>query len=82
MLDDPAAYAWGGEAILVNGESVGELSSVGWSGAAGTCVGLGYVRGAAAQAVHRGTPVVIDLWGEPMAAKAWDAPTWPRLKPV
>ena len=80
VLDDPAAYAWGGEAILVNGESVGELSSAGWSGAAGACVGLGYVRGAAAQAVHRGTPVVIDLWGEPMAATAWDAPVWPRLK--
>ena len=82
VLDDPAAYAWGGEAILVNGESVGELSSAGWSGAAGACVGLGYVRGAAALTVHHGTPVVIDLWGEPMAATAWDAPTWPRLNPV
>ncbi len=82
VLDDPAAYVWGGEAIQIGGESVGELSSAGWSLAAGACVGLGYVRGAAAQAVHRGTPVVIDLWGEPMAATAWDAPTWPRLKSV
>jgi len=80
VLDDPAAYVWGGEAIQINGESVGELGSAGWSLAAGACVGLGYVRGAAACQVHRGTPVVIDLWGEPTAATAWDAPAWPRLK--
>ena len=49
VLDDPDAYAWGGEAILIDGEAVGELSSVGWSPEAGACVGLGYVRGAAAQ---------------------------------
>ena len=80
VLDDPAAYAWGGEAIQIDGESVGEFSSASWSGAAGACIGLGFVRGAAAQQVHRGTPVVIDLWGEPVAATAWDAPAWPRLK--
>jgi 4-methylaminobutanoate oxidase (formaldehyde-forming) len=35
-------------------------------------VALGYVRGPAAQQVHAGTPVQIDLWGQPVAAKAWD----------
>ena len=40
--------------------------------AAGRCVALGYVRGAAAQRVHAGTPVQIDLWGEPVGATAWD----------
>jgi glycine cleavage system aminomethyltransferase T/glycine/D-amino acid oxidase-like deaminating enzyme len=72
VLDDPGAWVWGGEAIQIGGETVGELGSVGWSPVAGACVGLGYVRGAAAQAVHPGTPVVIDLWGEPVAATAWD----------
>ncbi len=75
VFTDPAAYAWGGEAIVINGESVGELSSVGFSPRAGACVGLGYVRGAVAQAVHAGTEVSIELWGESVAATAWDV--WP-----
>ena len=48
VFEDPAAYAWGGEAIVLEGERVGEVSSVGWSPAARTCVALGYIRGAAA----------------------------------
>jgi glycine cleavage system aminomethyltransferase T/glycine/D-amino acid oxidase-like deaminating enzyme len=75
VLTDPAAYAWGGEALVIDGQTVGELSSVGWSPRAGACVGLGYVRGDAAQRLHAGTPVQIDLWGEPVAATAWDV--WP-----
>ena len=75
VLDDPAAYAWGGEAIVIDGLTVGELSSTGWSPRAGACMALGYVRGAAAQAVHAGTAVQIDLWGEPVTATAWDS--WP-----
>jgi 4-methylaminobutanoate oxidase (formaldehyde-forming) len=71
-FDDPAAYAWGGEAIVIDGQSVGELSSVGWSLKAGACVGLGYVRGAAALQTHSGTATQIDLWGEPVSARAWD----------
>jgi glycine cleavage system aminomethyltransferase T len=72
VFDDPAVYAWGGESIVIDGQPVGELSSVGHSPAAGACVGLGYVRGPAAQVVHAGTPVQIDLWGQPVAATAWD----------
>lgn len=75
VFDDPAAYAWGGEAIVIDGEAVGELSSVGFSPRAGACVGLGYVRGAAARAAHSGTAVSIDLWGEAVAARAFDR--WP-----
>jgi len=75
VFDDASAYAWGGEAIVINGETVGELSSVGYSPKAGACVGLGYVRGAAAQAVHGGTPLRVDLWGEAVAARAFDR--WP-----
>jgi glycine cleavage system aminomethyltransferase T/glycine/D-amino acid oxidase-like deaminating enzyme len=75
VFDDPAVYAWGGEALVIDGQTVGELGSVGWSLKAGACVGLGYVRGAAAQVVHQGTPVQVDLWGEPVAARAFDR--WP-----
>ena len=80
VLDDPAAYIWGGESILIDGEPVGELSSAGWSLAAGACVGLGFVRGEAASKLHHGTPVMIDLWGEAMPATAWDEAVWPRLR--
>ena len=76
VFDDPAVYAWGGEAIAIDGATVGELSSVGCSPKAGARVGLGYVRGAAALVVNNGTPVRIDLWGQPVAARAWD--DWPH----
>jgi glycine cleavage system aminomethyltransferase T/glycine/D-amino acid oxidase-like deaminating enzyme len=75
VLDDAAAYAWGGEALLLDGRPVGELSSVGWSPKANACVALAYVRGDAAQRAHAGTPVAIDLWGEAVGATAWDV--WP-----
>ncbi len=78
VLDDPAVWIWGGESMAINGEGVGELGSAGWSPHAGACVALAYVRGAAAQRAHRGTPVTIDLWGEPVAGTAWDEPVLQR----
>jgi hypothetical protein len=36
------------------------------------------VRGDVARRVHAGTPASIDLWGEPVAAGAWDRWTPPR----
>ena len=72
VLDSPDAYVWGGEAILVDGEAVGEISSAGWSPKAGACVALGYVRGAAAQAEHQGTKSEIVLWGEKLGVKLYD----------
>ena len=75
VLDDAAHYAWGGEALLIQGRPVGELSSVGWSPKANACVALAYVRGDAALVVHAGTRAEVDLWGEPVGATAWD--TWP-----
>ena len=72
VFDDPQCYAWGGEAIVIDGQAVGELSSVGWSPKAGACVALGYVRGDAATRLHGGTAVSIDLWGEPVAARAFE----------
>ena len=75
ILDTAEAYAWGGEAIVLNGETVGEISSVGWSPLANACVGLGYVRGDGANAPHDGTLAHIELWGEPIAVKLYDH--WP-----
>ncbi|HEX4885774.1 MAG TPA: FAD-dependent oxidoreductase [Casimicrobiaceae bacterium] len=43
-FDDPQAFPWGGEPILVDGTPVGELSSAGYSRAAGRSLALGYAR--------------------------------------
>jgi 4-methylaminobutanoate oxidase (formaldehyde-forming) len=75
VLDDPQSWPWGGETLQLDGAPVGELSSVGWSPRAGACVGLGYLRGDAAQRPHAGTPLGVDLWGHPAAARAFDR--WP-----
>ncbi len=75
VLDAREPYVWGGEALSIEGESVGELTSAGWGYAAGRCIGLAYLRGTAANQVHAGTPLTIDLWGEPVGATAWDV--WP-----
>jgi glycine cleavage system aminomethyltransferase T/glycine/D-amino acid oxidase-like deaminating enzyme len=76
VLDAPHAerdtWLWGGEPIAIGGQPVGELSSAGYSIAASRCVGLGYARGDAATRTHSGTPCTIEVWGEPVAATAWD----------
>ena len=43
-FDDPAAFPWGGEPILMNGRNVGELTSVGYSRTFGRAIGMGYAR--------------------------------------
>ena len=73
VLDSGDAWLWGGEALVVDGAAVGEVSSAGWSDAAGRCVGLGYLRGDAAARAHAGSTIAVDLWGEAVAASAWDA---------
>ena len=72
VLDDAQAQVWGGEAIVVDGATVGEISSAGWSPKAGACVALGYVRGASALATHSGTPAQIELWGERIPVRLFD----------
>ncbi|MDQ6621121.1 MAG: FAD-dependent oxidoreductase [Pseudomonadota bacterium] len=46
-FDDPDAFAWGGEPILMNGERAGELTSAGYSWKHGRMLAMGYVRGPA-----------------------------------
>jgi 4-methylaminobutanoate oxidase (formaldehyde-forming) len=43
-FDDPAAYPWGGEPILMDGGNVGELTSAGYSRKQGRAIGMGYAR--------------------------------------
>ncbi len=76
VLDSDQDFVWGGESIVLHGEPVGELSSTGWSYKAGACVGLGYVRGTAANQRHSGTPAHIELWGERRPARLYDQ--WPQ----
>jgi dimethylglycine dehydrogenase len=45
LIDGPAdADPWGKEALLLNGEKIGRLTSGGWSVAFGKQIGMGYVR--------------------------------------
>jgi len=45
LIDGPAdTDPWGKEALLLNGEKVGRLTSGGWSVAFGKQIGMGYVR--------------------------------------
>jgi glycine cleavage system aminomethyltransferase T len=76
VFDDAQAFGWGGEPIVLNGETVGEISSIGWSPLAGACVALGYVRGAGANQPHAGTPAHIELWGQRVAVTLHDR--WPQ----
>jgi glycine cleavage system aminomethyltransferase T/glycine/D-amino acid oxidase-like deaminating enzyme len=75
VLDDSQVYLWGGETILIDGISVGEISSAGWSPRAGACVAMGYVRGAPAQQDHAGTRAQVELWGDRFAVTLHDR--WP-----
>ncbi|MEO6363805.1 MAG: glycine cleavage T C-terminal barrel domain-containing protein, partial [Caldimonas sp.] len=72
IVSDKNAYAWGGETVRVEGQAAGETASMGWSDAAGACVGFAYLRGVAAAEACSGRAVTIDLWGEEVAARAWD----------
>jgi 4-methylaminobutanoate oxidase (formaldehyde-forming) len=68
-LDDPRAYAWGGEPILMDGKNVGELTSAGYSRKHGRCLAMGYVRTATplADAALLGARYAIDIAGEVFA---------------
>ena len=43
-FDDPVAFPWGGEPILMDGQNVGELTSAGYSRKHGRAVAMGYAR--------------------------------------
>ena len=43
-FDDPGAFPWGGEPLAMDGRSVGELTSAGYSRKFGRAVAMGYAR--------------------------------------
>jgi len=66
LATQPDPYLWGGEPLVIDGQTVGEITSVGWGHEAGACVGMAYLRGdwAARVVVHQ--PASAMLWGEPV----------------
>ena len=79
VLDDPAAFPWGGEGILRDGKPVGEIASAGYSARLGRAVVMGYVRGdgpMTREALLAGT-YVIDIAGERVSAKPFAKPLFP-----
>ncbi len=79
-FDDPSAFAWGGEPILMNGRNVGELTSAGYSRKLGRVVAMGYARAAMDDAVGltdealMSARYAVDIAGETFAVT-------PHLKP-
>ncbi|MDQ2962093.1 MAG: FAD-dependent oxidoreductase [Pseudomonadota bacterium] len=43
-FDDPSAFPWGGEPVLMDSTNVGELTSAGYSRKHGRAIAMGYVR--------------------------------------
>jgi 4-methylaminobutanoate oxidase (formaldehyde-forming) len=77
-FDDPAAFPWGGEPVLMNGRNVGELTSAGYSRKLGRAVAMGYARsddaaGLTDEAVLR-AHYAIDIAGDTFAVT-------PHVKP-
>jgi len=76
-FDDPAAFPWGGEPIVMDGRSVGELTSAGYSRALGRAVALGYARASTplTDDAILAARYVVDIAGTPWTAT-------PRLRPA
>ena len=71
-FEDPQAYAWGGEPILMNGNPVGELTSAGYSRKLGRTVAMGYARshGVLSDVAVLAATFAIDIAGETFAVAA------------
>lgn len=72
-FDDPAAFPWGGEPILMEGDNVGELTSAGYSRKLGRAVGMGYARSetALSDAALLAARFEIDIAGDRFAVRAY-----------
>jgi glycine cleavage system aminomethyltransferase T len=76
-FDDPTAFPWGGEPILMDGRNVGELTSAGYSRKLGRAVAMGYARADAPLTDERvlGARYQVDIAGDLFTVT-------PHLKPV
>jgi 4-methylaminobutanoate oxidase (formaldehyde-forming) len=63
---DRSVYLWGGEPLMVNGQTLGEITSAGWGWEADACVALAYVRGHWASQPLGQLQAHADLWGQPV----------------
>jgi len=65
-FDDPAAFPWGGEPILMDGRNVGELTSACYSRRHGRAVAMGYARadGPLSDALILGARYEVDIAGQ------------------
>jgi 4-methylaminobutanoate oxidase (formaldehyde-forming) len=68
-FDDPAAFPWGGEPLIMNGQAVGELTSAGYSRKFGRAVAMGYARatGPLTDAAILNAHYEVDIAGERFA---------------
>jgi 4-methylaminobutanoate oxidase (formaldehyde-forming) len=79
-FDDPAAFPWGGEPILMNGRNVGELTSAGYSRKLGRAVAMGYARAAPDDAIGLTDQAVLSArYAVEIAGQAFAVT--PHLKP-
>jgi 4-methylaminobutanoate oxidase (formaldehyde-forming) len=83
-LDDPAAFPWGGEPIVMNGSNVGELTSAGYSRVQGRAVAMGYARsdGVLTDDTLLAADYQIDIAGELFAATPHVKLSSPLLAPA
>jgi 4-methylaminobutanoate oxidase (formaldehyde-forming) len=74
-----ALFAWGGEPILREGEPAGELTSVGYSAALGSMVGMGFVYSAQPERAEQvlASGYEIEVSGTRIAARASVKAPWP-----
>jgi 4-methylaminobutanoate oxidase (formaldehyde-forming) len=68
-FDDPDAFPWGGEPILMNGANVGELTSAGYSRRHGRAIAMGYARAGVSLTDDAilGATYEVDIAGQPHA---------------
>ena len=69
-LDDPAAFPWGGEPVLMDDRPIGEITSAGYSRKAGRALALVYARGEAplTDDALLAARYVVDIAGETFTA--------------
>jgi glycine cleavage system aminomethyltransferase T/glycine/D-amino acid oxidase-like deaminating enzyme len=79
VLEDPAAFPWGGEGILRDGKPVGEITSAGYSARLGRALVMGYVRGDApvTRDFLLSGRYVVDIAGDRVAATPLAKPPFP-----
>ena len=71
-FDSADACAWGGEALLLDGEPVGEITPPAGARRPAPASPSATCAAPPRPSAHDGTPVEVDLWGERVAATAWD----------